>query len=220
MPNDQRLRTKWLGTESNCRHGDFQYPALPTELPSHASRCLASSSGAPFTRRFDVRQEKKVLKCKKNIQTDTQPQVEYVQAVQMIFVFFVFGEGEVSPCASISAVPQYAATPSSDLQPWFSLPVRNTQGWLGTTGIHKASNPNRPKRPGPSHDQPFTTHPYQNAKIQMDSPAQAMKTRQHVLAGKLRKQVKCGNRDRSFMSIWSEWSCLRVSFPVKNVACV
>ena len=25
---------KWLGTESNRRHGDFQSPALPTELPS------------------------------------------------------------------------------------------------------------------------------------------------------------------------------------------
>ena len=23
----------WPGTESNCRHGDFQSPALPTELP-------------------------------------------------------------------------------------------------------------------------------------------------------------------------------------------
>jgi hypothetical protein len=23
------------GTESNCRHGDFQSPALPTELPRH-----------------------------------------------------------------------------------------------------------------------------------------------------------------------------------------
>ena len=26
----------WLGTESNCRHADFQSAALPTELPSHA----------------------------------------------------------------------------------------------------------------------------------------------------------------------------------------
>ena len=25
----------WPGTESNCRHGDFQSPALPTELPGH-----------------------------------------------------------------------------------------------------------------------------------------------------------------------------------------
>lgn len=25
----------WLGTGSNRRHGDFQSPALPTELPSH-----------------------------------------------------------------------------------------------------------------------------------------------------------------------------------------
>ena len=24
---------RWPGTESNCRHGDFQSPALPTELP-------------------------------------------------------------------------------------------------------------------------------------------------------------------------------------------
>ncbi len=27
--------SEWLGTESNCRHGDFQSLALPTELPSH-----------------------------------------------------------------------------------------------------------------------------------------------------------------------------------------
>jgi hypothetical protein len=28
---------KWCrGTESNCRHGDFQSPALPTELPRRA----------------------------------------------------------------------------------------------------------------------------------------------------------------------------------------
>ena len=26
---------KWSGTESNRRHGDFQSPALPTELPDH-----------------------------------------------------------------------------------------------------------------------------------------------------------------------------------------
>ncbi len=26
---------KWLGTESNRRHEDFQSSALPTELPSH-----------------------------------------------------------------------------------------------------------------------------------------------------------------------------------------
>src|SRR6056297_1048670 len=26
------------GTESNCRHGDFQSPALPTELPRHRNR--------------------------------------------------------------------------------------------------------------------------------------------------------------------------------------
>ncbi len=29
-----RIR-KWRGAESNHRHGDFQSPALPTELPSH-----------------------------------------------------------------------------------------------------------------------------------------------------------------------------------------
>lgn len=29
------LKKWWPGTESNCRHGDFQSPALPTELPGH-----------------------------------------------------------------------------------------------------------------------------------------------------------------------------------------
>ena len=29
------LLKKWLGTESNRRHTDFQSVALPTELPSH-----------------------------------------------------------------------------------------------------------------------------------------------------------------------------------------
>lgn len=28
----------WPGTESNCRHGDFQSPALPTELPGLKNR--------------------------------------------------------------------------------------------------------------------------------------------------------------------------------------
>ena len=57
--------------------------------------------------------KKKVLKCKKNIQTDTQPQVEYVQAVQMIFVFFCFWGGGSLPlrvyfgCASIRRDPLF-----------------------------------------------------------------------------------------------------------------
>ncbi len=36
-----RLRNPrwWPGTESNCRHGDFQSPALPTELPGHRGFC-------------------------------------------------------------------------------------------------------------------------------------------------------------------------------------
>ena len=30
------IKSKWCrGTESNCPHGDFQSPALPTELPRH-----------------------------------------------------------------------------------------------------------------------------------------------------------------------------------------
>ena len=28
----------WSGTESNRRHGDFQSPALPAELPDHLSK--------------------------------------------------------------------------------------------------------------------------------------------------------------------------------------
>src|SRR5690606_14360894 len=31
------LKTWWPGTESNRRHGDFQSPALPTELPGRKS---------------------------------------------------------------------------------------------------------------------------------------------------------------------------------------
>src|SRR5690242_11155540 len=43
MPNGSRFRDEflrgwWPGTESNRRHGDFQSPALPTELPGQASR--------------------------------------------------------------------------------------------------------------------------------------------------------------------------------------
>src|SRR6056297_3424295 len=30
-----RIKIWWRGTESNCRHRDFQSPALPTELPRH-----------------------------------------------------------------------------------------------------------------------------------------------------------------------------------------
>ena len=29
------LVKRWPGTESNCRHEDFQSSALPTELPGH-----------------------------------------------------------------------------------------------------------------------------------------------------------------------------------------
>ena len=32
------------GTESNCRHGDFQSPALPTELPRLFGLCLQMAS--------------------------------------------------------------------------------------------------------------------------------------------------------------------------------
>ena len=31
----RKKRIWWPGTESNCRHRDFQSPALPTELPGH-----------------------------------------------------------------------------------------------------------------------------------------------------------------------------------------
>jgi hypothetical protein len=36
----------WPGTESNRRHGDFQSPALPTELPGHL-RAAYYSGGCP-----------------------------------------------------------------------------------------------------------------------------------------------------------------------------
>src|SRR5579883_2575290 len=35
------------GTESNCRHGDFQSPALPTELP--ARRWVRDRLGSPVS---------------------------------------------------------------------------------------------------------------------------------------------------------------------------
>src|SRR6185369_17107843 len=37
----------WRGTESNCRHYDFQSYALPTELPRHAGRPRAAWAGNP-----------------------------------------------------------------------------------------------------------------------------------------------------------------------------
>ena len=36
----------WPGTESNRRHGDFQSPALPTELPGHACACVRTGRPA------------------------------------------------------------------------------------------------------------------------------------------------------------------------------
>ena len=42
----------WPGTESNCRHGDFQSPALPTELPGlQGFRACASDPGGPLNRK-------------------------------------------------------------------------------------------------------------------------------------------------------------------------
>ena len=38
-------------TESNCRHGDFQSPALPTELPGHKSVAVYAE-GRVFKRRM------------------------------------------------------------------------------------------------------------------------------------------------------------------------
>src|SRR5689334_5104623 len=44
---------KWLGTESNRRHADFQSAALPTELPSRKPRNLTAPPTPfnPFTER-------------------------------------------------------------------------------------------------------------------------------------------------------------------------
>ena len=39
------------GTESNCRHGDFQSPALPTELPGLGMAALADFAVAPTGKR-------------------------------------------------------------------------------------------------------------------------------------------------------------------------
>src|ERR1700688_3055178 len=36
--SDAAVRRGWRGTESNCRHYDFQSYALPTELPRHVDR--------------------------------------------------------------------------------------------------------------------------------------------------------------------------------------
>src|ERR1700719_1626679 len=42
---------KWVcwcpGTESNCRHADFQSAALPTELPGHAKSGFLDDAPAP-----------------------------------------------------------------------------------------------------------------------------------------------------------------------------
>ncbi len=35
----------WPGTESNCRHEDFQSSALPTELPGHEVEILLKRLG-------------------------------------------------------------------------------------------------------------------------------------------------------------------------------
>ena len=34
------------GTESNCPHGDFQSPALPTELPGHQTGGILAKKGS------------------------------------------------------------------------------------------------------------------------------------------------------------------------------
>src|SRR5690606_27113368 len=39
----------WPGRESNPRHGDFQSPALPTELPGHLRCGLAAARGGIIT---------------------------------------------------------------------------------------------------------------------------------------------------------------------------
>ena len=44
----------WPGTESNCRHEDFQSSALPTELPGHSGEILPKSTGeSRFPLNFD-----------------------------------------------------------------------------------------------------------------------------------------------------------------------
>src|SRR6266513_249462 len=56
----------WRGTESNCRHYDFQSYALPTELPRHAGKVRAARAGnrcrretAIITRRFPARKARR-----------------------------------------------------------------------------------------------------------------------------------------------------------------
>ena len=45
-PNDSTRENQCPGTESNRRHGDFQSPALPTELPGPAAAaCIAQTHG-------------------------------------------------------------------------------------------------------------------------------------------------------------------------------
>src|SRR4249919_3544597 len=48
-----RLRRWWRGTESNCRHYDFQSYALPTELPRHARRACGPSEDAAGQKKND-----------------------------------------------------------------------------------------------------------------------------------------------------------------------
>ncbi len=42
---------KWPGTESNCRHEDFQSSALPTELPGHEGK-ISSKTGTESRSRY------------------------------------------------------------------------------------------------------------------------------------------------------------------------
>lgn len=46
-PLESEAQIWWPGAESNHGHGDFQSPALPTELPGHKSeRVLQRSWGS------------------------------------------------------------------------------------------------------------------------------------------------------------------------------
>jgi hypothetical protein len=49
--SERKVLKWWLGTESNRRHGDFQSPALPTELPSQDSAAKRARIRAARVRR-------------------------------------------------------------------------------------------------------------------------------------------------------------------------
>ena len=55
LPNELSPRFKWcLRSESNQRHGDFQSPALPTELQRHTARAVNLIGDPKGTRTPDL----------------------------------------------------------------------------------------------------------------------------------------------------------------------